>query len=196
MGSHFLKTAFIVLPALVLILLLASCVAFACTRYSWRFNIFFLMLFTAGNLMPVQVIFQPLFQIYKRVPLPDFLSDTDTGNLLGTKYRRHPHPRRLPGRVLHVRAVELHEDDPQGALRSSRRRRCLLAPAVLQRDPPAHPPGAGGAGDARVHVAVQRLLLGSQPAQPGRRSGRSRRRSPCSTGSTPPTTTSSPPPRS
>jgi multiple sugar transport system permease protein len=85
MGSHFLKTAFIVLPALVLILFLASCVAFACTRYSWRFNIFFLMLFTAGNLMPVQVIFQPLFQIYKRVPLPDFLSDTDTGNLLGTK---------------------------------------------------------------------------------------------------------------
>ena len=85
MGSHFLKTAFIVLPALVLILLLASCVAFACTRYSWKFNIFFLMLFTAGNLMPPQVIFQPLFQIYKRVPLPDFLSDTDTGNLLGTK---------------------------------------------------------------------------------------------------------------
>jgi multiple sugar transport system permease protein len=84
-GGHFLKTAFIVLPALVLILLLASCVAFACTRYSWRFNLFFLMLFTAGNLMPVQVIFQPLFQIYKRVPLPDFLSDTDTGNLLGTK---------------------------------------------------------------------------------------------------------------
>jgi multiple sugar transport system permease protein len=84
-GSHFLKTAFIVLPALVLILLLASCVAFACTRYSWKFNIFFLMLFTAGNLMPVQVIFQPLFQIYKRVPLPDFLSDTDTGSLLGTK---------------------------------------------------------------------------------------------------------------
>jgi multiple sugar transport system permease protein len=86
MGSHFVMTAFIVLPALVLILLLASCVAFACTRYSWRFNIFFLMLFTAGNLMPVQVIFQPLFQIYKRVPLPDLLSDTNTGNLLGTKF--------------------------------------------------------------------------------------------------------------
>jgi multiple sugar transport system permease protein len=85
MGSHFAKTAFIVLPAIVLILLLSSCIAFACTRYSWRFNIFFLVLFTAGNLMPYQVIFQPLFQIYKRVPLPDLLSDTDTGNLLGTK---------------------------------------------------------------------------------------------------------------
>ena len=79
-GSHFRKTAFIVLPALVLILFLSSCIAFACTRYSWRFNIFFLVLFTAGNLMPQQVIFQPLFQIYKRVPWPDFLSDTDTGN--------------------------------------------------------------------------------------------------------------------
>jgi multiple sugar transport system permease protein len=85
MGSHFAKTAFIVLPAIALILLLSSCIAFACTRYSWRFNIFFLVLFTAGNLMPYQVIFQPLFQIYKRVPLPDLLSDTDTGNLLGTK---------------------------------------------------------------------------------------------------------------
>jgi multiple sugar transport system permease protein len=84
-GSHFGKTAFIVLPSLVLILLFASAVAFACTRYSWRFNVLFLVLFTAGNLMPQQVIFQPLFQIYKRVPLTDFLSDTDTGTLLGTK---------------------------------------------------------------------------------------------------------------
>ena len=50
--SHFFKTAFIVLPALFLILFLSSMVAFACTRFSWRFNIFFLVLFTAGNLMP------------------------------------------------------------------------------------------------------------------------------------------------
>ena len=46
-----------------------------------------LLLFTAGNLLPQQVIFQPLFQMYKRVPLPDFLVDTDTGNLLGTQDR-------------------------------------------------------------------------------------------------------------
>jgi multiple sugar transport system permease protein len=85
MRSHFLKTAFVVLPALFLILFLSSMVAYACTRFSWRFNVFFLVLFTAGNLMPVQVIFQPLFRIYKWVPLPDVLSDTNTGNLLGTK---------------------------------------------------------------------------------------------------------------
>ena len=82
---HFWNTMFVTVPALVLILLLSSMVAFACSRFSWRFNVFFLVLFTAGNLMPQQVIFQPLFQIYKNVPWPDWLSDTNTGSLLGTK---------------------------------------------------------------------------------------------------------------
>ena len=85
MGKTFFNTAFIVIPALFLTLLLSSMVAYACTRYSWRFNIVFLVIFTAGNLMPQQVIFQPLFQIFKRVPWPDLLSDADTGSLLGTK---------------------------------------------------------------------------------------------------------------
>jgi multiple sugar transport system permease protein len=82
---HFWNTMFITIPALVLILFFSSMVAFACSRFTWRFNIFFLVLFTAGNLMPQQVIFQPLFQIYKNVPWPDLLSDTNTGTLLGTK---------------------------------------------------------------------------------------------------------------
>lgn len=85
MGTTFGNTAFIVIPSLLLTLFLASAVAFVCTRFSWRFNIAFLVLFTAGNLMPQQVLFQPLFQIFKRVPLPDLVSDTDTGSLLGTK---------------------------------------------------------------------------------------------------------------
>jgi multiple sugar transport system permease protein len=85
MGKTFFNTGFIVLPSLFFILLLSSAVAFACTRFSWRFNIGMLVIFTAGNLMPQQVIFQPLFQFYKRVPWPDIISDTNTGNLLGTK---------------------------------------------------------------------------------------------------------------
>jgi multiple sugar transport system permease protein len=84
-GRHFLNTMFIVVPSLVITLFLASLVAFVCTRFSWRFNVFFLVLFTAGNLMPHQVAFQPLFQTFKRVPWPDVLSDTNTGSLLGTK---------------------------------------------------------------------------------------------------------------
>ena len=83
--SHFGKTMFIVIPSLVLILTLSSMVAFACTRFSWRFNLSFLILFTAGNLMPQQVIFQPVFQMFKKMPWPDILSDANTGNLVGTK---------------------------------------------------------------------------------------------------------------
>ncbi len=85
MGRHFLNTMFILVPSLILILFFASIVAFACTRFSGRFNVFWLVLFTAGNLMPQQVVFQPVFQIFKRVPWPNLLSDTDTGYLLGTK---------------------------------------------------------------------------------------------------------------
>jgi multiple sugar transport system permease protein len=85
MSTTFRNTAFIVLPALFIVLLLSAMVAYACTRFSWRFNIAFLVLFTAGNLMPQQVLFQPLFRIYDWMPWPDFLSDTDTGSLLGTK---------------------------------------------------------------------------------------------------------------
>ena len=85
MSKTFRNTAFIVFPALIITLLLSSMVAFACTRFSWRFNVSFLVLFTAGNLMPQQVLFQPLVQIYSRIPFPDFLSDADTGNLFGTK---------------------------------------------------------------------------------------------------------------
>ena len=68
MSKTFGNTAFIVIPSLILTLLLASMVAYACTRYSWKFNIAFLVLFTAGNLMPQQVLFQPLFQFLKRMP--------------------------------------------------------------------------------------------------------------------------------
>jgi multiple sugar transport system permease protein len=55
------------------------------TRFSWRFNVALLLVFTAGNLLPQQVIFKPLFALFEHTPWPDLLSDTDTGHLLGTK---------------------------------------------------------------------------------------------------------------
>ncbi len=86
-GWHgtFANTAFIVLPSIILILLLSSCMAFAVSRFSWRFNVTLLLIFTAGNLLPQQVIFKPLFALFEHTPWPDLLSDTDTGYLLGTK---------------------------------------------------------------------------------------------------------------
>ena len=86
-GWHgtFANTAFIVIPSMVLILLLSSFMAFAVSRFTWRFNVTLLLIFTAGNLLPQQVIFKPLFALFQHTPWPNVLSDTDTGYLLGTK---------------------------------------------------------------------------------------------------------------
>jgi multiple sugar transport system permease protein len=78
------NTALILVPSLILTLLLASMMAFVASRYTWRLNIFFLVLFTAGNLLPQQIIVAPLFQAFRRIPLPDFMSNS--GNLNGSNW--------------------------------------------------------------------------------------------------------------
>jgi multiple sugar transport system permease protein len=78
----YLNTAVILFPALVLTLFFSSMVAFVCSRFSWRFNILLLSVFTAGNLLPQQIIIQPLYQFYNHVELPAFLSNS--GKLNGS----------------------------------------------------------------------------------------------------------------
>ncbi|MEA2531604.1 MAG: multiple sugar transport system permease protein [Thermomicrobiales bacterium] len=78
------NTALILVPSLLLTLFFASMVAFVCSRYSWRFNILLLCIFTAGNLLPQQIIVQPLFQFYNHVELPEFLSNS--GKLNGSTW--------------------------------------------------------------------------------------------------------------
>lgn len=74
---HFyVNTLLIVVPGVVLTLLVSSMVAFALTQFSWRFNLVVLMLFTAGNLLPPQVIIIPLYWLYLNIPVPiELLSD-------------------------------------------------------------------------------------------------------------------------
>lgn len=72
---RFLNTIVIVIPSLILVLLLASAAAFGLSRFSFKLNRFLLMLFTAGNLLPPQVIITPLFHLYLMLPLPAPLSD-------------------------------------------------------------------------------------------------------------------------
>ncbi len=78
------NTALILFPSLILTLFLASMIAFVASRYTWRFNIFFLVLFTAGNLLPQQIMVAPLFQAFRRIPLPEFMSNS--GNLNGSNW--------------------------------------------------------------------------------------------------------------
>jgi multiple sugar transport system permease protein len=74
-AKFYLNSLIVAVPAVILTLFLASMVAFAVTRFSWKFNLLCLMLFTAGNLLPPQVIIVPLFRLYNLLPLPAPLSD-------------------------------------------------------------------------------------------------------------------------
>lgn len=72
---HLFDTLLVVIPAMILVLFFASMIAFAVSRYSFRFNLALLMLFTAGNLLPQQVVIVPLFRLYLALPLPHFLNE-------------------------------------------------------------------------------------------------------------------------
>jgi multiple sugar transport system permease protein len=74
----YLNSLIIAVPAVIVTLFVASMVAFAVTRFNWRFNLVALMIFTAGNLLPAQVIIIPLYWLYQFIPFPP----SDNGKLL------------------------------------------------------------------------------------------------------------------
>ena len=84
MFQHWVITFVVLVPSLFLVLFFSSMVAFAVSRYSWRFNIALLMLFTAGNLLPQQSIIIPLFEFYNRVPIPTIPLLSESGELRGS----------------------------------------------------------------------------------------------------------------
>ncbi len=71
----YLNTLYIAVPGVIVTLLVASMLAFSISQFNWKFNVLVLMIFTAGNLLPAQVIIIPLYWIYLNTPLPDFVSD-------------------------------------------------------------------------------------------------------------------------
>jgi multiple sugar transport system permease protein len=63
---HFLvNTLIIVVPSLLLILFLSSLVAFGLARFGVRGGKWLLIMFTAGNLLPQQILLTPLYQAYR-----------------------------------------------------------------------------------------------------------------------------------
>jgi multiple sugar transport system permease protein len=73
---YFLNSLIITLPAVIVTLFFAACVAFVVARLSFRFNIALLILFTAANLLPQQIVLTPLYRMYLEIPLPEWLSDS------------------------------------------------------------------------------------------------------------------------
>jgi multiple sugar transport system permease protein len=76
--TYFGNSALITIPTVLLTLFFASMMAFAVSRYSWRFNVTLLIAFTAGNLLPPQVLATPLFEMFRLTQLPYWLSDSGT----------------------------------------------------------------------------------------------------------------------
>jgi multiple sugar transport system permease protein len=72
----FINSVEITVPAVILTLLLASMVAFVVVRADIKINVALLLLFTAGNLLPQQVIITPLYRLYLLIPLPSFISSS------------------------------------------------------------------------------------------------------------------------
>ena len=62
---RYLANSFIVaIPAVFLTLFFGSLLAFVVTRYKFRWGNLLLLVFTAGNLLPVQLVYAPLFKMY------------------------------------------------------------------------------------------------------------------------------------
>jgi multiple sugar transport system permease protein len=72
----FLNSVEITAPAVLITLFLASMAAFVISRTDIRINVALLILFTAGNLLPQQVIITPLYRLYLLIPLPSFISSS------------------------------------------------------------------------------------------------------------------------
>ncbi|MEV7980327.1 carbohydrate ABC transporter permease [Streptomyces sp. NPDC086519] len=70
MTHYFMNTLVIAVPAVLLTLFLSSMVAFYVSRFDFRVNLFLLLVFTAGNLLPQQVIITPLYRMYLLTNLP------------------------------------------------------------------------------------------------------------------------------
>ena len=71
---HFWNSLIITIPAIAIILLFASAVAFVVSRFSFWFNVPLLIFFMAANLLPQQVIITPLYELYLRIHLPGWVS--------------------------------------------------------------------------------------------------------------------------
>ncbi|MFF0227381.1 carbohydrate ABC transporter permease [Streptomyces sp. NPDC004629] len=76
MPHFFFNSLLITVPSVLGTLLFSAAVAFFVSRFSFRFNIVLLMLFTAGNLLPAQVLITPLYRLYLLIPLPPWMSDS------------------------------------------------------------------------------------------------------------------------
>jgi len=62
--KYLFNSFLVAVPSVFLTLFFGSLLAFVATRYSFKWNMRLLLIFTAGNLLPVQLVYAPLFKMY------------------------------------------------------------------------------------------------------------------------------------
>ena len=81
-AHYLLNSVYITVPAVILSLGLAACVAFVLARFRFRFNLALLGLFTAANLLPPQALLIPVYRMFREIPMPEWISSS--GSLLNS----------------------------------------------------------------------------------------------------------------
>jgi multiple sugar transport system permease protein len=83
-GRTFYNSAVITIPSVVITLLLSASAAYVLARFSFKFNLTLLGIFTAANLLPQQALLVPLFRLFLKIEVP--YSVSDSGTLYDTYY--------------------------------------------------------------------------------------------------------------
>ena len=78
------NSVIITVPSVVIVIGLASMIAFVISRFSWRGSRALLIAFTAANMLPPQILAAPLFAMFRLFQLPYWISDS--GSLLNTYF--------------------------------------------------------------------------------------------------------------
>ena len=63
-GVYLLNSLLVTVPSVILTLFFGSLVAFVVTRYQYKFNLGLLLLFTAGNMLPIVLTYIPVFWMF------------------------------------------------------------------------------------------------------------------------------------
>jgi multiple sugar transport system permease protein len=63
-GVYLSNSLYVTIPSVVLTLFFGSLIAFVVTRYQFKFNLWLLLLFTAGNMLPIVLTYIPVFWMF------------------------------------------------------------------------------------------------------------------------------------
>lgn len=77
-GQSLVNSAIITIPAVIITLFLSCCIAFVVARFSFKFNLALLGMFTAANLLPPQALLIPVYRMFRAIEVPFWFSDSGT----------------------------------------------------------------------------------------------------------------------